>query len=57
MKFLLDCGRVVGIIRKDEQISDEFNLTNPGKMLTALNVPRENCLQLKTMLEIYCQNI
>ena len=57
MRILLDSGRVVGIIRKDEQISDELNLTNQRKMLTGLNVPAENCLQLKKMREIYCQNI
>ena len=56
MNLLLDSGRVVGIIRKDEQISDELNLTNLGKM-KGLNVPRENCLQLQIMCEIYCQNI
>ena len=55
--FLLNSGRVVGIIRKDEQISDEFNPTNPEKMLTGLNVPAENCRHLKKMREIYCQNI
>ena len=45
--FLLDSDRVVGIIREDEQISDELNLTNPGKMLTGLNVPREIVCSLK----------